>query len=63
QTASHKLAEVVYADAQAQQPDGEAPDAAPEGGPAAPQDEGAVDADFEVVDDTPADDAEGEKKQ
>jgi len=63
QTASHKLAEVVYADAQAQQPDGEAPDAAPEGGPAATQDEGAVDADFEVVDDTPADDAEGEKKQ
>jgi molecular chaperone DnaK len=66
QTASHKLAEIVYADAQAQQPDGEdATGAGPAPGAQAPpsQDEGAVDADFEVVDDAPAQDSEGEKKQ
>jgi len=49
QTASHKLAEAVYAEAQAEagaQPgaDGEPDD------PAAPNDSGAVDAEFEVVD-------------
>ena len=49
QAASHKLAEVVYADAQAdagqQESDGPQPD--PQG---AQEDSGAVDADFEVVD-------------
>ena len=50
QQASHKLAEAVYKDAQAQQA---ATD--PEAGQAPPTnaggDEGAVDADYEVVDD------------
>ena len=52
QQASHKLAEEMYKDAQAQQgPEG---GPAPEGDAGQPQgsaDEGAVDADFEVVDD------------
>jgi molecular chaperone DnaK len=61
QTASHKLAEIVYADAQAQQPEGEGPAPGAQAPPS--QDEGAVDADFEVVDDASAQDSEGEKKQ
>jgi len=61
QTASHKLAEIVYADAQAQQPEGEGPTPGAQAPPS--QDEGAVDADFEVVDDASAQDSEGEKKQ
>ena len=54
QTASHKLAEVVYADAQAQAgaegPEGAAGPAPDAGAGGVAQDEGAVDADFEVVD-------------
>ena len=61
QTASHKLAEIVYADAQAQHPEGEGPAPGAQAPPS--QDEGAVDADFEVVDDASAQDSEGEKKQ
>jgi len=61
QTASHKLAEIVYADAQAQQPEEEGPAPGAQAPPS--QDEGAVDADFEVVDDASAQDSEGEKKQ
>ena len=52
QQASHKLAEEMYKDAQAQQ--GAEGGPAPEGDASQPQggaDEGAVDADFEVVDD------------
>jgi molecular chaperone DnaK len=52
QQASHKLAEEMYKDAQAQQ--GAEGGPAPEGDAGQPQggaDEGAVDADFEVVDD------------
>ena len=71
QTASHKLAEVVYADAQAQAgaegADGPIPDPAAAAGAAAggaPQDEGAVDADFEVVDEDAGDDSpKDDKKQ
>ena len=52
--ASHKLAEIMYQEAQAQQPPGD-PGAPPpphaEGAPPPSQDAGAVDADFEVVDD------------
>ncbi|MFC1525863.1 molecular chaperone DnaK [Candidatus Latescibacterota bacterium] len=55
-TASHKLAEVMYQDAQQQQAAGEQPPGPqPEGSAGQAQDDGAVDADFEVVDD-PKDD-------
>ena len=52
--ASHKLAEIMYKDAQANQPPGDQgapPPPNPEGAPRPAQDAGAVDADFEVVDD------------
>jgi len=54
-TASHKLAEVMYAESQATSAaDGEGAPPPPNGGGTAPpsqSQEGAVDADFEVVDD------------
>jgi len=46
--ASHKLAEVLYQDAQQQAAEGEPP---PAGGDGDTGDDGPVDADFEVVDD------------
>jgi molecular chaperone DnaK len=51
--ASHKLAEIMYKEAQEQQPGGGQGPPPPnaEGAPPPQQDEGAVDADFEVVDD------------
>ena len=55
QQASHKLAEEMYKEAQAQQAQAEGAGAPPpEGDAGQPQgggDDGAVDADFEVVDD------------
>jgi molecular chaperone DnaK len=51
--ASHKLAEIIYKETQAQSPPGDQGPPPPnnEGAPPTPQGEGAVDADFEVVDD------------
>ena len=52
-SASHKLAEVIYKETQAQQPPTGAEGAPPpdsSGAPPSQQEEGAVDADFEVVD-------------
>ena len=52
--ASHKLAEVIYKETQAQQSPPGAEGAPPpdsSGAPPSQQEEGAVDADFEVVDD------------
>ena len=53
-SASHKLAEVIYKETQAQQPPTGTEGAPPpdsSGAPPSQQEEGAVDADFEVVDD------------